>query len=145
MRAYVSTWCCYPRDDVFGFVVRRGRPPVISLSERPEPSPSQVQEAIWTRQVRRGSEWREWRQRAIARLLDLAAPRAAAEMNERLSLADRAYCPVCGRGSASFTGAQGFAFPTGLEWHLEGARKAKRCPGFEQIDLMVQADVEEWD
>jgi hypothetical protein len=32
-----------------------------------------------------------------------------------------------------------------LEWHLEGARKAKQCPVFKQIDLMVQADVEEYD
>src|SRR5712664_2242887 len=59
----------------------------------------------------------EWKNNTSERLLDLCEPWTPRGI-EGGSLSSRARCPLCGGGSDSAYGAEGFAFPEGLLRHF---------------------------
>ena len=56
------------------------------------------------------------------------------------SLDERAFCPLCGRGSTS-AGAQGFSVPEGLRRHIAGWGSGQACSVFEAAHKLA---IEYW-
>ena len=69
-----------------------------------------------------------WFHQAMKKILELAKPLSGEERNDRTYWGDRAPCPLCGESAQSFYKSDdGFAFPEGLRWHLNGDRRARQC------------------
>jgi hypothetical protein len=69
--------------------------------------------------------WRRW---AVQRLLESADKRTGQEVGDYLGNF-RALCPLCGDGPSTAY-VTGFAFPDGLERHLEGSHNQHQCGVF---------------
>lgn len=68
-----------------------------------------------------------WLNEAIEKIVGLAEAKPARQMGDYGGSGNRAYCPLCHRGSDNPFGINGFAFPGGLERHLEGSYNARQC------------------
>lgn len=69
----------------------------------------------------------EWVVIAAERTVELADRRSAAEMGGSLGSGDRAFCPLCLRGTSTAGRARGFSWPDGLRRHLAGEGNANQC------------------
>lgn len=85
---------------------------------------------------------RRWEQWVIERALALAEVHPAEEMGDYMRSSPRAYCPICGDSSSS-PYSRGYAFPTGLTWHLEGSRRSARCIYFKMVWEQARDEVRE--
>jgi len=81
---------------------------------------------------------REWRYTAIARILELAEVSDGREMHD-LPGCQRAYCPLCGRSAQSVVGSLGFAYPEGLDRHLNGRGNTIPCAVFQEVWALARA------
>lgn len=83
----------------------------------------------------------KWRRESIERLLLVAEPKSAGEMDEYASITDRAFCPLCGGSADVPYGGKGYAFPDGLRRHLAGSHNSRQCAVFEAIHGLCRSHI----
>jgi hypothetical protein len=72
----------------------------------------------------------KWQQDAEEKIIKATFPLPAFMMGDYFSMTPRTHCPLCGDGVIPNYGVhlQGFAYPDGLRWHLEGSHNMRQCP-----------------
>lgn len=83
--------------------------------------------AVWS--IHNRDTFYEWYRKLVSDVIKAAGEKHKQEHDDRICTYSgcRVFCPLCGRGTESFTGTQGFILPGGLEMHLHGSRVKKRC------------------
>lgn len=79
-------------------------------------------------------DFHNWWRGALTKVADQAVPRSN-------GWEDRAYCPLCGRGSSS-PYDEGFKLPAGLDMHLYGDGRANQCSVTREIYWLARDHVE---
>lgn len=96
-----------------------------------------ISESRWS--VRTPQDMKEWVAQTAAMVIAHADPC----ITNALNFSRRAVCPLCQGSASSVLDGQGFAYPTGLEWHLTGSMAARQCNVFAQIQALVESGARE--
>lgn len=79
-----------------------------------------------------------WSRSTAERITDLLKSRISVETEDYETRSPRVVCPLCGKGSVNPWGIEGFAFPVGLLWHLEGSHKSRQCIVFSAAEALAR-------
>lgn len=89
--------------------------------------PQHVQDLLDSSGCKDRDELVNWRRNTIEKAIDLAVPIQRSEVEMKIDPTPRAYCPLCEADSSGFPWIKGYAVPKGMEMHLDGVGKTRKC------------------